>query len=338
MRYLIIFFRKYLAKYCEEKTKENDNNARESSSSEQTIEASTSDTDDHEQIVVSKQDITPNVLENVCLQYVCKFLLCFVDVASKKEEQRRRKRIIHAVVCNLNTKLKLFINNVITKVLKGDRFLVDGANNDRLLLQRYNCRKRLPQTTSRLVGQFQQVKFGSSFVNTDSRIQYGNEASIEVVRENPRSQPKQSFMHISMIDGSSEKGKKWIPVWDNDVNFFDHLFMIIKTQVQVLQGELDLLRDLFFCIYKTHYWDEKAKERIDDEAQIHRIVTTNMLLGKGVVDEEEYSFNLSKFLIECKEEEYSDFDDLKGLQEHAALSVKLRVLSINFNEIIGHVV
>ena len=46
---------------------------------------------------------------------------------------------------------------------------------------------------------------------------------------------------------------------------------------------------------------------------IPKVLNCNMLLKKGDDDEEEYSFHLSKFLIDCKEEEYSDFADLKGL-------------------------
>ena len=332
-----MFFRKNLAKYCEERKSDTSSKAHSSSAFQLTENASISDPIAPEQIVASGKDITPNVLENITIQYLCKFLLCFVDVASRKEDNRRRKRIIHAVICNLKRKLTLFINNVIPKVLKGDRFLVDGANNDRLFVQRYNCRKILTTTTSRLVGQFQQVQFGASFLSKDSKLYYGSESSIPLVKGTWRNQSNKSFMHISMKDGSNEKGKKWTPVWDNDVNFIEHLFMIIKPQVQLLQGELDLLRHTFSVIYNEHYWDGQAEEVINKEADIHRIRETNMFLKKGD-DNEEYSFDLSKFLLDCKEEEYSNYEDLKGLQEHSALSVKLRILSICFEEIIAHVV
>lgn len=332
-----MFFKKYLAKYREERKSDTDSNDQSSAAFQLTKNASISDSIAPELIVSSVKDTIPSLLENISLQYLCKFLLCFVDVASRKDNNRRRKRIIHAVICNLKSKLTLFINNVIPKILKGDRFLVDGANNDRMFVQRYNCRKILPTTTSRLVGQFQQVQFGASFLSKDSKLYYGSEASIPLVTGTLRNQSKKSFMHISMKDETNEKGKKWTPVWDNDVNFIEHLFMTIKPQVQLLQGELDLLRDIFFVIYNKHYWDGQGEEVINSEADIHRIRETNMFLKKGE-DNEEYSFDLSKFLLDCKEEEYSNFEDLKGLQEHSALSVKLRILSICFEEIIALVV
>jgi hypothetical protein len=235
-----------------------------------------------------------------------------VDVASRKADNRRRKKIIHAVICNMKSKMTQFINNVIFKVLKGDRFLVDGANNDRILLQRYRIRKILPTTTSRLVGQFQQVHFGSSFLSKNSKVYYGKEASIPIVAGTSRNHKLKSFMHISMKDESNEKGRKWTPVWDNNVNYIDHLFLIIKPHVHILQGELDLLRDIFYVIYNKHYWDGDDNKVIHREADIHQIRETNMFLNKGD-DNVEYSFDLTKFLLYYKEEEYNNFKELKGL-------------------------
>jgi hypothetical protein len=233
-----VFFKKYITKYCEEKNSDKDSNAQGSSILEPTTKASSSDREVHEDIVASKQDITPSVLENIVCQYLGKFRVCVVDVASRKEDNRsRRKKIIHAVISNMSTKLKLFIDNVISKVLKGDRLLVDGANNDRILLQRFSSRKLLPTTTSRLVGQFQQVQYGASFLSKDSKVYYGKEASIPLVAGTSRNHKLKSFMHISMKDESNEKGRKWTPVWENDVNFIEHLFLNITPKVQICQGE-----------------------------------------------------------------------------------------------------
>ena len=333
-----MFFRKYISKYVEERKSDTDNTSTIFRIFELTNEPNLTDPKVHEDIVASKQDITPSVLENIVSQYLCKFLVCVVDVASRKEDTRtRRKKIIHAVISNMDTKLKLFINNVVSKVLKGDRFLVDGANNDRIFLQRYKLRKILPATTSRLVGQFQQLQYGASFLSKDSQVYYGSEASIPLVSGSSSNHKLKSFMHISMKDESNEKGRKWTPVWDNDVNFIDHLFLIIKPHVHILQGELDLLRDIFFVIYKKHYWDEEAGNAINEEADIHRIRDTNMFLKKGD-DNEVFSFDLTKFLLDYKEEDYLNYEDLKGLEEHSALSVKLRILGISFEEIISNVV
>ena len=334
MRYLIVFFKKYITKYCEEINSDKDSNAQGSSIFEPIKMATSSNREVHVEIVASKQDITPSVLENIVCQYLGKFLVCVVDVASRKEDNRpRRKKIIHALISNMTTKLKLFIDNVISKILKGDRLLVDAANNDRILLQRFSSRKFLPTTTSRLVGEFQQVQYGASFLSKDSKVYYGKEASIPIVAGTSRNHKLKSFMHISMKDESNERGRKW----ENNVNFIEHLFLNIKKQVQILQGELDLLRDIFSVMHKDHNWDGQAEEVIDEKTEFRRIRETNMLLKKGD-DNEEYSFNLTNFLLHYKEEDYSDYPDLKGLHEHSALSVKLRILGICFEEIIAHVV
>ena len=289
------------------------------------------------------------MIKLICRQYTT----CFVDVSSRSKEIRRRKRVIHAVICNLKRKLTLFINNVIPRVLKGDRFLVDGANNDRLLLQRYNARKNLTATSSRLVGQFQQVEFGASFMNEEARVDFGTESSLPIVTATKTSNSGKSFMHISMKDAtSSDKGKKWTPVWDNDVNFIEHLFKCIKQQVQLLETEIGLLRDVFFSFYDKYVKDNDtndqskendtdAEEQTNENARLNNarkmLKETDLLLKKGENDVD-YSFQLTSFVLDYKEEDYSKFPEIKGLHEHPALSVKLRVVSKCCEGIIRHVV
>ena len=166
---------------------------------------------------------------------------------------------------------------------------------------------------------------------------FGSESSLPIVTETMPDQSKKSFMHISMKDSSDEKGKKWTPVWDNGVNFFDHLFSIITPEIQVLETQVGLLRDLFFRFYEIHYMDAVSKALIDNTAPIHGTRETNMLLKKGD-NMQEYSFNLSHFLLECNEDDYSMYPELNGLQNHSAFSVKLRILGTCIEEIIETVV
>ena len=309
-------------------------------------------------------EVTTKALENAVLQYVCKFLSCYVQVTQRKSDSeatrsQRRKRVVHGAINSQKKKTSDFIDKMVVGVLNGDQGLLDQAGQNRYVQQTYHQRDTIRESigscsVENIVGQFQSVAFGCRFSETHSRLNIGNQSRDFALTEQWFFQQRQFFMRIGVDTVQTEKSIKLQPRWQDDMNFIEYTLTTVKEHTEALVNIIRIAKELFCNAYtenvthgkrteeskddttsKAEMIKTRTEESNDDttsEAELNSFIKDNIFIQ---VDENgAFILDTSAFILGWIRDDTLGLPELQKYTEQPSLSVKLAILSKHLTNLI----
>ena len=346
---MMVFMRKMLAKYMmerpglgtsqtyEDDNKEDDNNDTSATETKQ---------DDKPTNAKTVAEVTTKVLENAVLQYVCKFLSCYVQVTHRKSDSeatksQRRKRVVHGAINSQKKKTSDFIDKMVVGVLNGDQGLLDQAGQNRYVQQTYHQRDTIRESigscsVENIVGQFQSVAFGYRFSETNSRLNIGSQSRDFALTEQWFFQQRQFFMRMGVDTVQTEKSIKLHPRWQDDMNFIEYTLTTVKEHTEALVNVIQIAKELFCNAYTENVTNGKRTEESRDdttsEAELKAFIEDNIFIQ---VDENgAFILDTSTFILRWTKDVTLGLPELQKYTEQPSLSVKLSILSKHLTNLI----
>lgn len=364
---MMVFMRRMLAKYMMERPAEgtsetsgddnqevdkHDNSAPETKQGDKPTNAQTG------------AEVTTKDLENAVLQYVCKFLSCYVQVTQRKSDSeatktQRRKRVVHGAINSQKKKMSDFIDKMVVGVLNGDQCLLDQAGQDRNVVQTYHQREKLRESLGycdddNIVGQFQSVAFGYRFSETHSRLSIGNQSRDFALTESWFFKPRQFFMRFGVDTVQTEKCIKLQPRWQDDMNFIEYTLTTVKEHTAGLVNIIEIAKEAFCNAYNENVEQGKRTEESKDdtkleaglkitrteesnddttsEDELKAFIKDNIFIQ--VFEKGNYKLDTSTFLLGWTREVTLGLPELEKYIEQPSLSVKLAILSKHLTNLI----
>jgi len=273
-------------------------------------------------------------------QYQTKFLVCHLD--GKGDKQSTRQMILHNLLRNMRKKTIDFIAVIITNVLEGKQRLVDRSLEDSMVLYTYHSRDHVPlmSSGSTLPTEYKPNKFHthafgqgfSSYPLLHVRVNTKLGSSLD---RNICFPPKIPFMRIDVENVTDDNGQlQCIGKWFENVDFIQHLFAQIQTEIKVLDGILTDIRSQV----ESHLTPGTETIEITDENgnvktvpdPLKAFCKKNVFMKK--VNESTYEFNMEHFFMEWREE-FKILD--KSLDEYTtqpSLSQKMELVDFWFQQ------
>lgn len=364
---MMVFMRKMLAKYVLERPAQGTTQTSEDDNKEQDInETSAPETNQGVKPTNAKTvvEVSTKDLENAVLQYVCKFLSCFVQVTQRKTDSEatkspRRKRVVHGAINSQKKKTSDFIDKMVVGVLNGDQSLLDQAGQNRYVQQTYHQRDTIRESSAycdeeNIVGQFQSVAFGYRFPETHSRLNIGKQTRDFALTEQSFFQQRQFFMRIGVDTVQTDKCIKIQPRWQDDTNFIEFTVLTVKEHTESLVIIIERAKELFCNAYDENVENGKKKEKSNDdstaegdlkvkrteesnddttsEAELKAFVEDNIFIQ--VNEDGAFILDTSKFLLRWTRDDTLGLPELEKYTEQPSLSVKLAILSKHLTNLI----